>query len=759
MAHSTYDVRSRLKTQSTDRAGNTPGTRRVRGFSIFLVPLIAISTLSSLSAQPLPDQLKKVTGPSSSPVNLISADALAAVGWSGSESLGDSFRGTGLGEILNEPRMQELFGALWPSIEALVREELDNAEEREELLLAREAISLLWSQPVAVSFLGLDIVDGEPIPKVVACLKGEKGAKRVYEALENIRVREGAPADSYPGAASAQRVALPGAPVSFVYGVERGCFFLAIGDQAAQSALATIRGAEASLVTTTAFVDAWQKAVSASMPVAWAYADGARLLEHVKHHLANADAALPAPVEALLGVEALGRLGPILMSVGIQGEGFRRSCSIGWRTEGDPGAPLDDDSLLFVPKDTSFFSYEDCDVAGLFRTAKSFIEGLDPEAGRQIRSMQAFADGFLGFRLEEDLIANLGRRFMIFEEPTTSGILPGLCWVLRPNDGESIEMCVRRVTTSLGAIAGMQGIGVSVGERSGISFIETSGAPNPIAPAWAIRGERLLLALHPAVLEEVLHRVDAPDARERSILANADFQAGRKRISGGQHGLFYTDTPAAVADLYPTLLPLFQAGVAGLGGQVTGLSAGQLPPPYMVNERMFGDIHGYRRTNDGWLWEAHGPPPFTLPDLGSFTALLAAGAVLPALAAAQAVDSVHEARVLATVVHHEAYAQIILNGCFQWIAQHGKYPTRLEELVEAGILDQSFLEPEGEPMWVYAGPLSVDVDGVVLFHSVHPVEGGEYIYATTDHEVGTASKRELEAMVERSNWPKRKESF
>ncbi len=721
----------------------------------FLAIGLLLGAVAPLSAQPLPDMYKKIDLGHSAPIELISAEALIAIGWSGADALEPSFRNTALGEIIAEPRVQELCGALWPSIETLLREKTDDAEEREYLLLLREAFSLLWAQPVAVSFLGLEIIEGEPVPQVAISLRGEAGAKRIYEAMENIRVREDAPAEPYPGATSAKRMSVDGLPAFLTYGVERGCFFLAIGDKAASSAIAQIRREAPSLATQPQFQRAWQQTVAASTAAKWAYVDGAGILAHAKHHLANSDAVLPPPIQALLQDDALGRLGSVLFSVGIEGDGFRRSCFIGWRSDADPGPPLDDETLVFVPKDTSFFSYEDCDIAGLLTTAKSFVEGIDPDAGRKVRSLQAFADGFLGFRLEQDLIANLGRRFLIFEEPTSSGIIPGICWVLRPNDGETIEMCVRRVTTSLGAIAGLKGIGVSVNERAGISFIETSGAPSPIAPAWAARGDRLLLALHPAVLEEVLHRVDAPDARERSILANPDFLSGRTRIAHDQHGLFYTDTPAVVAELYPTLLPFLQAGVAGLGGQVTGLSAGQLPPPYMVNERMFGDIHGYRRTGDGWLWEAHGPLPFTLPDLGSFTALIAAGAVIPVVLATRGVEQVAEMRSTAAVHHHEAFAQMVFMGCQQAIAQTGAYPQTLGELVEAGHVDESMIRSGETPFWVYSGRLPLEAKGAVLFHGVQPTHGDKYIYCTTEGQVDLVDKETLDALVKNSNWPAR----
>ena len=134
---------------------------------------------------------------------------------------------------------------------------------------------------------------------------------------------------------------------------------------------------------------------------------------------------------------------------------------------------------------------------------RTFVESTDADAGRQIRSFKAIADGFLGFRVEEDFLASLGRRFLVFEEPTATGLIPGLCLVLQPNDGEKVQNCVRRLTTSLGAFAGIKGVGVSVQERGGVSFIETSGAPVPIAPAWATRGERLFLALPGAIRASV----------------------------------------------------------------------------------------------------------------------------------------------------------------------------------------------------------------------------------------------------------------
>ena len=108
------------------------------------------SSLAPLSAQDAP----------SAPVDLIPPDALVAIGWRGADALEPAFDKTALGEILAEPRLKSMCESLGPAIESLLRENIHDAEEREELLLLREAATLLWTKPVALGISGIGMANG-----------------------------------------------------------------------------------------------------------------------------------------------------------------------------------------------------------------------------------------------------------------------------------------------------------------------------------------------------------------------------------------------------------------------------------------------------------------------------------------------------------------------------------------------------------------------------------------------------------------------
>lgn len=744
---------------------------------ILLLPLAVARAGSPSDASP--GSAPASAAEAAAALDLVPGSALAALGWSGATSLAAPFRATALGEIAAEPRIAEMTAALLPALEAKMREQVREPEEREMLLFLREAIRELWDHPLAIALTGIQLHEGEPVPELVIALGSGAGAERIYSTIESLRQRQGVPAEAWTGAATANKVAIPEAPVVLVYGIERGRLFFAIGEDAARAVVGRIRGEGSSLATAPGFRRAWEPAIGRAVAMDWVYLDSAALRARALEILAGAEATIPPLASALLGDEGLGRLGPVLAVTGIEGKGFRRASYIGWRTAAAPGEFLDEETLALVPGDTSFFSYEDHDLAGCFAALKAFIDGADPEVARQLRGFQALADGFLGFRLEEELLASLGRRFLIFEEPSASGLLPGLCLVIRPADSASMQNCVRRLTASLGALAGMKGISVVARERGGISFVETSGAPMPVAPAWAVRGERLFLALHPTVLEEVFHRLDAPDARERSILASEDFRRARGRIGRDQHGLFYTDTAAAVREIYPYLVPLLQAGVAALGGEVNGLSAMQIPPPHLVHGRLFGDIHGSRRTGDGFLQEAHGPLPLCFPDVGSAAFLVIAAGALSAAAEERSravmVEEVHAQRSAEHAaaargdrvrdVPPPAPAQAVdldrgLAELLAAIESHrdaaGRYPNRAEAILPHLAADSparallSGADPgiifPAEPI---AGPAA---PGTLLFHTDIPGPRGERRLGVAGGEIRTADAEALDSAKRLSGW-------
>ena len=750
-------------THLASRVSLRPAVSAALAFSCGVALLLAAP--ATLEAQSVPTDRSADPSALSLPSELVPEGAWVAMGWRGAAALEPAFLSTGLGEVIAEPRVQELSTLLHDALDGLLREKVDDPDDRAGLLFAREAAELLWSRPMALAFTGLDLSGHEPRPELTFCLHAGEKARTIFDAIENLREGEGVPAEPHPSAAHARRVRLPDDSSSLTYGIERGHFFAAIGDGAAEAILGRIRGETAPLGRTANFTAAAGRTVGESRPAAWLFVDAPHVLEAVKTHLAASDAALPPPVVALLKDDALGRLGPVMGMVGIEESGFRRALSIGWRGENPPAPTLDDETLALVPRDTSFFSYEDCDLAGIVRTLREFAEGIDPDLARNIRNMKAVADGFLGFRIEEDFLANLGRRFLAFEEPTTSGLIPGLCFVLQPQDGETLETCVRRVTTSLGALARMQGAEVTIREHGKISTIETAGFPNPLVPSWATHGERLLLALHPTVLEEVLHRVEGAGSVERSILANPDFIAARGRMHENLHGVFYTDTPDVVASVYPTVLPALQAGISMLGREVPSLRAAQLPPPFMVNERMFGDIHGYHRDADGWHWEAHGPFPFTVMDYGSdsifFLSMVGtlAGVAMPRMveardqamaievrAAERAAERVHE-----IVAVHDAYAERVADALMAHAREHGNFPATLLDLGLPG----DVLETDGRALWVYAGALGRTPENRILFHSARPHVESLFLSVDTEGDQELLTKEELEQRVKDSNWPRR----
>ena len=56
-----------------------------------------------------------------------------------------------------------------------------------------------------------------------------------------------------------------------------------------------------------------------------------------------------------------------------------------------------------------------------------------------------------------------------------------------------------------------------------ITFVNVVGAPVPVAPAWGVHGDRIVIGLYPQMVRTTLDRLAAGGGTGDTILANEDF--------------------------------------------------------------------------------------------------------------------------------------------------------------------------------------------------------------------------------------------
>lgn len=611
-------------------------------------------------------------------------DALLYYGWAGSDAVAQPFAETGFGKVWNEPSVQQLVQRAIPAVEAWIREQ-GGTEEREAFDLAMRVGKVLLRKPV--SFAVLDVAMGPqgPDPQIVLCVRAGDDAGMIDLALQRVCSMVGLPPATPEeiGGHSLHRIPVPQSPFSVLHGVVGDAYVLAVGDTALNRVMEQLEKGSGGLTANPRFAAGLKHLSPGGAPVSeHLFLDFGGLLNRGLEIAEQMGAQLPEPVKVLLNESGIRKVGGISVGVAMKDGGFRRSLHVQVEGMQKYATPMSPDDLVWVPKDTNFFTLTRFDVAGWVNEILRWGELVAPYELKNVREQLAQFEQQLGFRVVEDLLGSLGDQFLIYEDPTLRNMfLPALNIVLKPKDPKKLAFCVERIVAMASQFAAQEGAEVKhmvEGEGdSALHYVQVNGFPMPIAPAWKQLGSDLVISMHPVAIQDALYRRNASNARELSILANADFQRGAALMPQGAHGLGYVDTAASVREIYPWFVYLGQMGISMLGGD---MRASLIPPSHAVCRHMFGDVGCEVITDDGFLLTGHGPMPISLPSFGGVTTIsFLAGLLVPTVNAARA--KAERAAVKAEQMREMAELHQLSKYCQMWAGDNdNKFPRRLDEL-------------------------------------------------------------------------------
>ena len=504
------------------------------------------------------------------------AGSLLYAGWTG-RSL--PFDGSSLGQLLQEPAVGHLLGALEESIDKMPDKNVAH-------LWAIGGI--VWQHPIAFSLI--DLAPGGPdgSTKVSAALLIDLGKDKAAFAKHLDALVLGSKMRVSPARVGQITCRTIQSPVGMIsLGYKGDIFFLTAGDQTAKTLL-PVKPA-ASLKTDKAFI-ARRKGVAGDNEQ-FAYSiDLTRLNPRIAGLFdraaakAKANGAPPGKDRVLKIVDALG-LGKITAASGstrIVDKGLHSKTRILTPAPHRgllmplTGGALGDADLAGVPDDAILFCATKFSAAAFYAEILSIARQIEPGADKEIRKAVSRIEDELGISISKDVLGNLGDSWVLMSASSLGGFGSGTVLTVSVKDAGKLGATIARIEavfrkkTVRVSPPGVRfrpsrapSIEVLKSGKLEVHYLQGAGGAMPIAPAWAIHKDKLYVALWPQVVVAAVE-----NGGKKPLVRGAAFQKLRRRVSAKPTTLTYIDTPAIVRSFYNLLLVGWTAGAPELSGEL-----------------------------------------------------------------------------------------------------------------------------------------------------------------------------------------------
>jgi len=504
------------------------------------------------------------------------AGSLLYAGWAGRNL---PFDGSSLGQLLQEPAVGHLLGALKESIDKMPDKNVAHVWA---------IAGILWQHPIAFSLIDL-APGGGGAPKVSAALLIDLGKKKTAFAKHLDALIVSGKMRVTPARVGQITCRTIQSPVgTILLGYKGSIFFLTVGDQTTQKLL-SVKPA-VSLKTDKAFI-ARRKGVAGDNEQFAFSIDLTKLRPRISSLFAPATAGAP---KAKGGPPAKGRVLKIVDALGLgkitAASGSMRIVDKGLHSKTRiltpaphrgllmplTGGALGDADLVDVPDDAIVFCATKFSAAAFYAEILGVARQIEPGADKEIRKGVRQVEDELGVSISKDVLGNLGDSWVLTSASSLGGFGSGTVLTVSVKDAKKlgatigkIEAVFRKKTVRVSP-PGVRfrpsrapSIEVLKSGKLEVHYLQGAGRDMPIAPAWAIHKGKLYIALWPQVVVAAVE-----NSGKKPLIRNAAFQKFRRHVSAKPATLTYLDTPAILRSFYNLLLLGWTAGAPELSREL-----------------------------------------------------------------------------------------------------------------------------------------------------------------------------------------------
>ncbi|MCC7293092.1 MAG: hypothetical protein IT449_13610 [Phycisphaerales bacterium] len=414
--------------------------------------------------------------------------------------------------------------------------------------------------------------------------------------------------------------------------------------------------------------------------------------------------------------------------------------------------PLTDDDVRLVPKDASFAAVSNFDFSALWQEGLKAADQVSPEPRAAVEAAVTQASLMFGFHPVNDLLANFGDTWAIYDAPSHGGILiTGLVLCGETKDSAALNGMIGKTVQFLTPMAAMGKVGLRIrqmkhGGRE-VNYLLLGGLPVPVAPSWGFAGDRFVIGLHPQTVAVALDQADAK-TRGESLIDHPDYKLVRPRLPKDITSLAYADTRATYRFWYALREAAHTMAASLTAVSETPFDLGSVPPFPEEYAGIHNFIAAHSYDADGLMYSAYGahPAALILSSNGGLTSTtMLASILLPSLA---------RAREQAKRQVSASNLRGIGAGCMVYASDNEeKFPASLDALVESGTITEPMLhsprDPTGGRSYVYLDGQTAASDARNVLAYEKPIDNeGTHVLFCDSHVEWMKPVAFRQAMVE-----------
>ncbi len=659
---------------------------------------IAIGLLALLAATFPPPVFSQTADPAA----LFPENTIVYLARMGSDHTRGAVEDSSWGRLIAEPEVQHFRSRFMGAVRQFVASQADKNDDNAIAIYdaGLEFLTFLERHPTAFAILDARLTDhGPDIQAALVCRAGD-AAPRLVKLVDQFQQLAGAQPGEVALVAGHSLTRITTAPVPVFYGNMDGLFVFAVGETPVPEIARRLEASakEKSLLDNDSLRLCRERIGGGDASRSWTvFVNATAAFERLRGALplfTGGDRQTAAIIERVYAAAGLDSVRSFCWEMHYRDQAVVSGSYIhtpgggrGMFARGGP--PLSEKDLALIPRSPAWAVAIKCDWAAGYRSIVNALEGIAPDFHEYVTRAIAEFEKKLGFRIDEDYLSLIGDTLVMYDTPESGGIwFTGMTAIIPIKKEDLLLERTRRIFHVLNEFATERspifgnirlGLGTMQHRDHTIEFINVTGLPIPIAPAWTVHEGRLIKSFYPQMVVTALDRLMDDGAAADSILANPDVIKARKIMGDIGDSFSYVDARGGLTSAYPFVLLLAQMGTAMAQGEGIDLDIAALPSLSTLRRHLHADVGLSRADEQGILSLSYGswPVPGT-PSMASSTAATAmmVSILLPSLSRARELS-----KRTVCAMNMRGIGQALYISAMD---RHEKFPTDINDVIKEG---------------------------------------------------------------------------